>query len=508
MARSLFRQDTQIHKSGTYDDTFSISGAESSATNLEDDLNYLRSALLDLKGGTNWHDAAADTITQLASNTTLSEKKVTYLIQNTQDVTVPNGQNYVVLSNQATPVLAEQPTEAIAINAGSEGAVVAQLAGALGSHSTDAATDNANLCHVRNAATNDPVVEAGSGREIYALLQVASTATNGNNFDAGNDQSQLSFVTINPSTEALEAATVSDIEDQVIEYAYRTRTNLNDMPENILDGTFVSADAVSAVTVSLDNAYNGGSYVTVDNTNVEWRLTDDKAFEVTDSGSVNIFSVNAAAGGDSIVMTAPTIDVNNTNNVDLNGGLDVDTGATTISVGTGAVTSSGAMSFASSGSTAQLSASGNASVISSGGEVYLDDSRTAAIPLSDVSNTTLFGGASSILGAIAAAGAAGGVDLTRGGVTVNAGGIAADTTVTSSNTTQLTDAPNALVAYTNAAQFTDELLIFLNGQLMAPGETSGTNNDVYAAGTAGNGEMAFEFALDEGDIIQVIKLVP
>lgn len=507
MARSLFRQDTQVHKSGLYKDDLAISGAESSATNLEDDLNYIRSVLLDLKGGTNWHDAAADTITQLAANTTLAEKRITYLVQNVADITVPNAQNWVVLADQATPVLGELPTDPIAINAGTEGAVVAQLAGALGSHSLLTTTNDANLCQIRTASTNEPIYESGSGRQIYALLQVASTATDGANFDAGNNQAQLSFVTINPATEGLVAATIADIEDQVLEYAYRCRTNLNDMPENILDGTFVSADAVAPTSVTLDNAYNGGAFVTVDNNNVEWRLTDTKAFEVTDSGSVNIFAVNAAAGGDSVVATIKTLDINNTDVADFSNGISVDTGATTITVDNGAVTSTGAMSFASSTSTAQLSGASNVTVVSSAGEVYLDDSRTAALPLSDASHFTLFGSATSILGAIDAAGAAGGVDLTLGRVVVNSGGITANTTITASNTTQLTDAPAGLIAYANVAEFTDCLLIYINGALMASGETSGANNDVYAAGTAASGQFACEFDLEEGDVIQIVKLV-
>ena len=49
--------------------------------------------------------------------------------------------------------------------------------------------------------------------------------------------------------------------------------------------------------------------------------------------------------------------------------------------------------------------------------------------------------------------------------------------------------------------------VALNGQLQAPGPSDATNNDVYLAGTAASGEMAFEDDLFEGDVIQVIKLV-
>jgi hypothetical protein len=51
---SRFQQETQVRKSGTYNDGLPIANAESSAADLQDDLNYIRSVLLDLKGGVNW----------------------------------------------------------------------------------------------------------------------------------------------------------------------------------------------------------------------------------------------------------------------------------------------------------------------------------------------------------------------------------------------------------------------------------------------------------------------
>lgn len=52
--------------------------------------------------------------------------------------------------------------------------------------------------------------------------------------------------------------------------------------------------------LSLDEAYNRGSLITVDNTNVNWKLTSAKVFEVTDSGGSNvIFSVTGGTTGGS-----------------------------------------------------------------------------------------------------------------------------------------------------------------------------------------------------------------
>jgi len=60
MSRSLYDQGTQIHKSGTYDDTItpSLANWETNPANLETDLNSLRSAIslhLDNQSG-NWYD--------------------------------------------------------------------------------------------------------------------------------------------------------------------------------------------------------------------------------------------------------------------------------------------------------------------------------------------------------------------------------------------------------------------------------------------------------------------
>lgn len=502
MATSLFRQEAQIRASDSYDDTLDPANAESSATSLQDDLNYHRSALRVAKGTTNWNDAVTEDLETLAARTKLEDRKICYLKQNTVDVTVPASQNYVELG------AGEFPSEGIAIGAATEGAIVVQLVGAIGSHSTDTTpSGRGNVVHVRDAATNQPVLDSG-GLEVFGLLQVGNLASDGNSFtSSGNDQAQISFVTQDPTTEALQAVAVGDIENAVIEYGYRVRSNLRDMPEDAFDSTFNSAAPAGATSLTLDTAYNGGSLVTVDTTDVEWRLTDNVSHRVADAGGVGILEVDALAAGDQVVITADSLDINNTNAVDVSAGMSVDTAGTQINLGVtaGQIDATALEVQATTGNLDLVSTSGDVA-LTAGADLCFDDSRTALIPLSDISNTTLFGGATSLLGAINAAGAAGGVALTIGRVSVNAGGIAPNTTVTAANTTQLTDAPNALVAYADADEFTDNLLILVDGVLQASGINAASNNDVYADGTAASGEMAFEFFLDEGSIITIIKL--
>lgn len=66
MARSLFRQLTQISGSSTYDDTLTMVQAENDGSSLEKDLNYLRTQFKVIAGGGgNWFDVPANTLTGL-----------------------------------------------------------------------------------------------------------------------------------------------------------------------------------------------------------------------------------------------------------------------------------------------------------------------------------------------------------------------------------------------------------------------------------------------------------
>lgn len=493
MARSLFRQATQIRTSRVYDDTLSLSLAETS-TSLEQDLNYLRSALKDIKGTANWYDGSPETLTDLAARPFLTDKKILYSKQHLADVTVPSGQNYVVLG------AGQFPAEVKAINSSTEGAVVSQLPGSVGSHSTLTVTGDKNVLLIRDASTHQVIQDTSSPpRDLLGLLQVGSTATDGTAFSAsGSQRAQISFVTLNPATEAYEAASIASIQTRVVEYVYRVRSNLSAIPEEAFTGFS------SGVPVTLESAYSGGATVQVDTTDVLWKLTDGRSFRITDSGSVDILKVLADSLGDTLEVTANSITITNVDPVEITGSLEVDTSGTPLTLESGQVSAT-TLSVSATGGTLQLQGSGDASLISTGGELYLDDVRTAAIPLSDPSNTTLFGGATSILGAIVAA--ASGLTLVVGRVSVNPGGILANTTLTAANTTQVIDAPNALVSYTDADEFTDNLLIFLNGVLQNPGVSGASNLDVYPAGIAANGEMAFEVDLDEGEVITIVKLV-
>lgn len=218
---TYIRQDSQVRNSDIYDDTLSMAGAETGAESIEDDLNYIRSQLKILSGKDNWYDALDDNF----DLTAVRNKRFLYWVQKTDDVTVPSSQNYVVLSG------ADRPSDVIAYGPTSLGAATAQLGGAVGSHSTSVSSNNGNLLQIRDADTNDPILTTG-GEMIWGLLQVGSAATDGNAFaDAGDDRGQISFVYIDPTTEALTAVDIVDVENKVIEYAYKKRVDFFNLPE-------------------------------------------------------------------------------------------------------------------------------------------------------------------------------------------------------------------------------------------------------------------------------------
>lgn len=236
MARTFSRQSTEIKNSDAYSSALTLSQAETNSLSLEDDLNFLRTKLKDITGLTNWYDATPNSFTLEA----MRIKRFTHWVQKFDAVTVPAGQNFAELSTTG------KPGDVIAIGASSLGAIVAQLAALeFGTHSLTTANTSKNLCEVRDSATND-VMHVGAF-QIYALLQVGDAATDGNAFaDTGNDQAQLSFVYYNAS-DVLTAVPVADMENKVIEFAYRKRVTFEGLAEHAFDPSINFAESVATM---------------------------------------------------------------------------------------------------------------------------------------------------------------------------------------------------------------------------------------------------------------------
>lgn len=517
MSTTLIRID-QLRKPDDFTDTLSASAVAAIESTAVDHADFWTGILSQVKrvihgdSAGNWHDnpeavfGGDATLQGLYNRATLEGKLALVLRENMNDITVTAAQNWMALTGST------KPDKNIAISVSLDGAVTAKLAGAIGSHSlTQIDGSNAlrpkNFCYVFDGDTGDPILS--DGRRVAALLQVGNLATDGNPFgDSGNDQGQLSFVRANATFDDLEACPVADIAGKKIIYAFSWRENLADLPEEFFRGDIESADPQAGVTVSLDSAYDGGYYMTVDGNDVDIRLADTKAwvFRNGSGGSVIWKLTRNDTTGDTMVMTVDGLDVNTTTVPDFNMGIAVATGGQTINVG---VTASGVIDSAASielratagdATVKSVGAGGDTFIRSEDGEVYFETVReTTPIQLDDATAgkiSTLFSQSfTSISAAIKYAGEHGGVDLSL------------KVFVAGSNYGQGVNVPAAvqdITAYPidmNTPANTKQI-VFLNGRLLYGGNGT-TKNDVYAGTTPASGDIMVDFAkgIKTGDVI-------
>jgi hypothetical protein len=511
MTVSLLRLD-QVHKPDTFTDTLDgtqVAGIESSAVDYADFQHGILSQIKRFLHGSdagNWHDnpesvfTTSATLKVLHARATLEGKLILTNRLNLNDVAVPSSQNYVALTG------AGKPDKPIAIAATSKGGVAAQLAGAIGSHSlTEIAGANPlkpkNLVQVFDGATGDPVTS--SDRRVYALLQVGSAATDGNNFgDSGNDQGQLSFVRPDASYADLEACPVADIQGKSIIYAFSWRESLSDKPEDSFRGDIDSADPQAGVTVSLDSAYDGGTYMTVDATDVDIRLADTKSWVFRKGAAgVVLFQITRNDAGVDKVLVDSAVDQFDVDAADSDfaEGASFDTNDQTINVGKTAI------GVIDSAAIETRATTGDNVVSSQNAEVKFQTvNETTALALDDATAGPISGLAG---GPHASISAAIKYAMENGGVDINV-----KVFIASTNYAQGVNIPAAtldLTAYTidmNTPANTDAF-IFLNGRLLHGGNGT-TKNDVYAGTTPGNGDIMVDFpkGIKAGDVVITIGM--
>lgn len=490
MALTRIRQDHIWTVGAGIDDTKTPTDHDANAVDLQDTIDYICSQLADLTGETTWQAAPDATIAAMWAKTWLDDKLALRDRLQLQDVTVTAAQNWEVLSFAG----GEAPSRVVAIATSVEGAVSAQLAGAVGSHSLTEITGNdalnpKNLCMVVDASTGDAI--QSSGRQVYALLQVGNLAVDGNAFDDSNNAGQLSFVRPNATYDDLEACPVADIATKSINYVYADRESLDGWSEQDFRQSSVLVDlAAPGVTQSLDIAYDGGSVVDVDNTNVDWRLTDTKHFYVSDAtGAARILDVHAEATGDEIDINAP-------------GGIDVSAGDLTMA------SSKATISGVEIGGVSGQVASTGALDLSLVGQddITFVTTRQAALPLDDATT----GSISALPGGPHASVAAAIKYAIEHGISFNLG-----VTVLSSNYGQDVNVPGGAGGLDISSPHSIDMntpsgvdtFIFLNGVLQYGGNGT-TNNSVYAGDTPANGDIKFDYprGVRSGDVIIALQL--
>ena len=513
MGRTFIRQDAQIANSDAYTDSTapSLANFETNPANIEDDLNNVRSQLNNLLADQagNWYDdlnipSALETGTQRGVNNlntdlhALEKKRVLKCVWGLKTITIAGaGDTFDILA------LSEIPgnTQArVGITTGL-GTVVADNSGGFGAFSLaevagQTAISPKNLVQIVDAATRDPVLDAGN--RIYGLLQ-GETATDFTITGTTPNRVQISFVKVNGTGDDLIAITSGAMDGVSYDYCYVERVRLEDLNEADFLGN-ADVDVPAGTTVSRQAAYDGGDDVTTTSnavatlgTGLNWDIVDQGAnviFRATegDAGGTGVLEVGV--GADTLSVESPT------NSFTHGASFDDGAAGTTINVGVTAnqIDFGGAGDVRSAAAT-DLTVFGQGELILNDGNMVAEG--TWAGPGVKVSDTTAevaayetaFGGEVSLMNAIVQANGSAQRDKAVAVATANA---AADVNITGTGGGANLDAN--LCDY-SALTFVDDVDVYLNGVLLRNGANAAANHDVYPGDTPANGDIKFEFAM-------------
>lgn len=532
MARTFIDQPTQVFHSDTYNDQFA-SGINlvSSSTNLEDDLNALRTQVRQLLwagAAGNWYDSVEGVVnlsfarglnTINSSLTNVEQQRFIYDVQQLGFTVVPSGSNFVSLSVSGSTAPSGLAAVGLGTNSGSfTGSVVATLSGsstgngqAGSAHSLNlisgtSAISPRNIVSVRDAYTHLAFNDATHGNhEVYGLLQIDSGALDAQAFsDTAPGRTQISFVVEFPSGTWVPASTAS-IGGKIINYQYRARTSYLGLPEDAYTNTvFVDVTpgggGAQLSDITLQEAINNQANVTVDgngfNTTIDLAGGGNSSWSFL-SASQRLWSLLASTN--TLMINANTLSVSSSNPAGFLKGIQVATGSAEIDIGVklGTIgTLSGTNLVLSGGAQLKFSDFFGPQSTYTGGEVPL--------AVSTVEWSTFFSdfGASSILGAFNFLSSSlfgvnsGSLVRSRASAGVTAS-IAAGTNVTFPGAL---DAP--LLSY-SGRDFINDVNVYLNGVLLMPGPSSTNPNDVYPGTSATSGDLKFPMNLRSGSILSM-----
>lgn len=532
MGRTFIRQETQIRKSDTYDDTItpSLANYETNPVDIEDDLNTLRSQvqnLINRDGASfpsgNWYDDLTQPTT-LENGTIrgidavndalhiVEKKRVLRDVVNVgTDITVGGSDNFVILA------LAELPSNTTAaIGSVTTLGTVAAYNSSFGANDlAEVAGPNAlepkNLMAIVDADTGDPILS--SGRKIWGLFQTESNTDGSTMTGTTPNRAQISFVRPNATFDDLEACPAADIQGKDIQYSTRERVRLEDLTEaDFLRGAVVDVGAGSG-TITRQVAYDNQGTTPVDlTTNATLDLEGaGLVWAIRDDAEATLFAITeGSSGGTSKVAIEGDVDIFDVNAVtnDFLNGASFDTGAagTTINVG---VT---ANQIDSGGTLDLVTAAASQLKMASGGRLAFTDQYEPAgwsldgIALSDSAQEwtdfeTAFGEVS-LLSAIKTAYES--AHRRRVFSVVSVANIAANTDASGPSDDNNLDAD---LGDLSGGTFVDDYDVFLNGELLRPGADAAANHDYYPGTSLANGQLKFEFVLKINDVLCVIDHV-
>lgn len=514
MARTQLRGE-QIQNTFVYDDTGAAGSAQqTSSTNLEQDLNAIRSALrrhLDSTGSGKWYD---DCPILGTGTTKLGLKQAADAIYaqsqqpfappafNYTATPVPANQNYVILSvaNQ------QAPSGNLAIQATTFGAIVAQSASSGSAFAANELTALAgsdalhpkNLVRIHNDADGSPIEDANT-IDIFGLLQAESTAVDGAaaNDTSGGARVKISFVKINSSTKQFVAAAAADIAGKTINYAFRRRVPLSQVPEGALggDGAFVDNIGAADVTLTRATSNQAGTGIPVV-ASVLWQVPNGQSFKVQSaSGASDIFAVNPTSGGTGVAVNASTWAVTTTSASTFTQGQQVSTAAQTINVGVtaGQIDSAG-LAITATGANPLKLQSGAGVTFRDG---YLSGSTFTSTSVPLASGSADWTAYKSAFGEVSIAQA-----LVTSSKSANHRYVVADVTpvlvAAGTNVTGAGSGANLSVQLPDWSMISDpssNVRCIYNGVILRYGANQAANQDFYAGDNKATGDLKFNFAL-------------
>jgi len=527
MAISLLDQETQVRSSfpvaSNYVDSVAPTEAayETNTTNLNDDLNNLRSQVNNIIGRNGAGFPATDWFGDLTAPSTLEagtqrgvdaindglhaveKKRVLKCLWGLKSISIAGaGDTFDILGTGELPGNTTAAVGAVT----TLGTVVADGSGGFGAHSLAEVTgvtaiSPKNLVQIVDAATRDPILDGDD--KIYGLLQ-SETAADGHTItDTTTTRVQISFVKLSGAGTDLIAIASGAMDGKSYDYCYVERVRLEDLNEaDFLGGANV--DVPAGTTVTRQAGYDNQGATPVDLTTnaildlegagLSWQIRDDleaMLFQVIEGSAGGTSQLNVGADVDEFDVDAAVNDF--ANGATLNSG-----GTRPIAVGV----TDGVIESTAGDLEVQAFAELLFDDVNQTGSTWAQDGIKLSEDTAEWDAFETAFGEVSLLNALVQAKNTSGRRKVHGVVTAN---VAADVDVSLSD-------GNLDTALGDLSQgtFVDDYDIFLNGALQVNGANAAANKDVYPGtdlDNTGDGQLKFEKKLKAGNVICVIDWV-